>query len=334
MSKAAKTMQADGGALMVTRLGDIDFKKKPVTPQLFLCKPNKEAISKMSEAYNIVFNQKLGALNEISFVLPVFIDKHHVIDRNENADIIKGRYLIKLVLGTYTEFFVVTSLSRNGKDDGEIIEVQCLSLGFEMNDKIIRDYSAVSKSATELLNDILIDTIWKIGYIDSEFDLKRRGLEVSSSTVLELVFEVAKTFNALVVWDTLNRTVSLNKPDLVGLDKGFKIKYGKYLESLNQEDNAEEIITRLKMYGKEDISIREINPTGTTYIEDFNYFVYPYREVRNYSEQIYNSSDMKSNWTHNDSDWADNNGALNLVNNTNNRSLIVKPDSLSSKNYH
>ncbi|WP_076145976.1 phage tail spike protein [Paenibacillus odorifer] len=315
------------------RLGDIDFKRNPVTPQLFLCKPNKQSVSKMGEAFSVTFSQKLGALNELNFTLPVFVEKHHGMIRNKNADMIKGRYLIKFVLGTHTEFFVITNLSKIGKDSGETIEIKALSLGFEMNDKIIRNYTAVSKTATELLNDLLVDTIWKVGYVDSEFDLKYRGLEVSSGTVLEQVFEVAKTFNALVVWDTLKRTMSLVKPDLVGQDKGFKIKYGKYLESFNQEDNAEEIITRLKMYGKEDISIREINPTGTTFIEDFNYFVYPYQESRNYINQIYSSSEMKQLWTHNASDWSETNGALSLIVNSNDRTLITNPFALSSKNY-
>ncbi|WP_090739504.1 phage tail spike protein [Paenibacillus sp. Mc5Re-14] len=276
------------------RLGDIDFKKKPVTPQLFLCKPNKQTISKMGEAYSITFSQKLGALNELNFVLPVFIDKHHIVERNPNADMMKGRYLVKLVLGSYEEYFIVTNLTKEGQEDGETIEIQAMSLGYEMNDKLIRDYTAVSKNATGLLNDLLVDTIWRVGYVDGEFDLKYRGLEVSSNTVLELVFEVAKTFNALVAWNTLNRTVSFLRPDLVGQDKGFRIKYGKYLESLNQEENAEEIITRMKMYGKEDISIREINPTGTTYIEDFNYFVYPYQENRKYFKNVISDRTISS----------------------------------------
>ncbi|MCY9758379.1 phage tail protein [Paenibacillus alvei] len=313
------------------RLGDIDFNRKPVTPQLFMCKPNKQSISKMSEAYNIRFSQKLGTLNELNFTLPMYIEKHHSINRNENADKIKGRYLVKLVLGSYTEFFVITNLNKSGKDSGEELEIQALSLGFEMNDKILRDYTAVSKTATEILNEIMIDTIWKVGYVDAEFDLKRRGLEVSSSTVLEQVFEVAKTFNALVVWDTLKRTVSFQKPDLVGLNKGFKIRYGKYLEQLNQDDNAEEIITRLKMYGKEDISIREINPTGTTYIEDFNYFVYPYQEVRKYSMKNYSSTDIKRSWEHTASDWADRNGVL--VCNANSKTLIANASATSDRNY-
>jgi phage minor structural protein len=318
---------------MITRLGDIDFRKKPVKPQLFLCKPNKEAIAKMNEAYHINFSQKLGALNELTFRLPVYIDKHHMMERNENADVIKGRYLVKLVLGKYQEYFIINQIEKIGQDEGEYLEIKSLSLGFELNDKIIRDYEVSSKTATQLLNDILIDTIWTIGYVDSEFDLKYRGLKVSSSTVLELVFEIAKTFNALIIWDTVNRKISFFRPENTGQDKGFKIKYGKYLEGLNQEDNAEEVITRLKLYGKEDISIREINPTGTTYIEDFTYFMYPYKETRNYTSQIYNSSDILNFWTYKAGDWIDSLGKIKLIATNQNQSIIINPSAMSAKNY-
>lgn len=263
---------------MVMRLGDIDYKRIPLTAQLFLCKPNKEVISKINEAYQVTYNPKLGALNELSFSIPVFIEKRHVMEKNQNVDLIKGRFLVKLVLGKHEEFFIITQTEKKGEESGEEYAVTALSLGFELNDKLIREYKAVSLTATELLEDALADTIWNVGYVDSEFDLKYRGLEISSSTVLEVVFEIAKTFNALVVWDSLNRRVGLYKPDSVGLDRGLKIKYGKYLETLNLEDNSEEVITRLRMYGKENLSIREINPTGTTYIEDLRFFTYPYEE--------------------------------------------------------
>ncbi|TVX86083.1 phage tail spike protein [Paenibacillus agilis] len=314
------------------RLGDIDYRKKPVVPQLFLCKPNKLIISKLSDAYGVKYSQKLGALNELNFTLPVFSDKHHTYMRNHNASIIKGRYLVKMVLGHYTEFFVINNLSISA-EEGETIDIQAMSLGYEMNDKILRSYEAVSKSATEILNEVLVDTIWRVGYVDSEFDMKRRGFNVSSNTVLESVFEVAKTFNALVVWDTIKRTVSFVRPELTGQDKGLKIKYGKYLESLNQEDNAEEIFTRLRMYGKEDISIREINPTGTTYIEDFSYFIYPYKEERKYFKQIYNSSDMKYFWLHNDVDWVESGNTLQCIANGSGKTSIINTGALNHKDY-
>lgn len=272
------------------RLGEVDFRKKPVNLEMFLCKPNKEIISKLSEAYEETLSLKLGALNELNFKLPQFVERKHMIARNVHADIIKGRYLIRILLGDYEEYFIINNIQKDGSDE-ETLSISTLSLGYQLNDKIIRDYNEVSKSATEQLNDILKDTDWSIGYIDSEFDMKRRALEVSSSTVLELIFEIAKTFNALAVWDTLKKQVSFYKPDNVGLNRGFKIKYGKYLESLNQEDNTEEVVTRLKLYGKEDLTIRELNPLGTTYIEDLTFFIFPfkrdsYRNVISHSDYM------------------------------------------------
>jgi hypothetical protein len=186
-----------------------------------------------------------------------------------------------------------------------------------------------------LLTDLLKDSIWKIGYVDSEFDLKYRQFSVTSSTVLELVFEVGKTFNALVVWDTLNREISLYMPENVGIDRGFTVKYGKYLEGLNQEDNTEEVITRLKMYGKEDISIRAINPTGTTYIEDFNYFIYPYSETTSYTKTAFTSTTVIANWSNNgaSTDWIADSGNVKLTVNDPSIKIIYNPSDIGLKNY-
>jgi len=292
------------------KLGEIDFTKKVINPIIYLCKPNKEIISIINESYNIVYSKKLGSLNELVFRIPNTIEKFHTMAMNDNATMIRGRYLLKLRLGNYEEYFIVSTVSKTFDISEEFLEVKAFSLGYELNDKIIRGLEVTSKTATELLNLLLVDTIWNIGYIDSEFDLKMRGLNVSSSTVLELVFQVAETFNALVVWDSLKREINFFRPDTVGEDKGFSIKYGKYLESLNQEDNSEEVITRLKVYGEEDLTIRSVNPTGTTYIEDFSYFLAPYKEERDYSETAISSLNIKNDWTIDDTSLVSVNGDI------------------------
>lgn len=322
------------------RIGEVDLNKKVIKYELFLCKPNKDIIAKMNEAYGVNFGSKLGSLNELNFKLPIFMDKKHRLVRNLNADIIKGRYLVKLVLGNYEEYFIINQIDKVGNKE-EAIEIKTLSLGYELNDKIIRGYKASvdseiansrPKNAVELLNDMLQETIWKIGYVDSEFELKYRSFEVSSSTVLETVIDIAETFNALIVWDTINRKINFYKPDNVGIDRGFKIKYGKYLESLNQEDNSEEIITRLSMFGKEDISIHALNPTGTSYIEDLTYFLFPYSEVKDYSKASFSPTVINS-WSKygNINAW---NVEANKIKHNNSalESLIINKDT-SAKNY-
>lgn len=279
------------------KLGDIDFSKETIKAELSLCKPSKEIISILNTAYDISFDESLGALNSLEFKLPFFIDKHHQIVRNDVVDIIKGRYIVYLELGNHREYFIINQIDKVGNGNTEHVEVSCLSLAYELNDTILRDLELVSENCSSILKILLKDTIWKIGYVDSEFDLINRSFNVSSSNVFEAISDLSKTFNALIKYDSIKREVSMIRPELSGIDRGFSVSYEKYLDSMNEEDNSEEVITRLKMYGNENISIQEVVPSGQPYIEDFSYFVYPYKENVQKVEEVISGSDIFNNWS-------------------------------------
>jgi phage minor structural protein len=260
-----------------TKLGKIDLKKESSKPKLKLCKPNREIIDNINNAYDIKFNQKLGALDELTFRIPNFVNRRHEIVKIDSSRIIKGKYLIKFVLENYEEYFIISSITKNGGDE-EYLDIEAYSLGFELNSKLLREIEEDSMNAQEQLEFVLEKTNWNVGYVDSEFVMKYRSLEVSKGTVLETIVNIAKTFNALIVWDTKNRRVSFYMPSNIGQDKGFKIKYGKLLENVEENDNADNIITRLYLYGKEGMSVQSVNPTGAPYIEDYSVYLQPYEE--------------------------------------------------------
>ncbi len=270
---------------------DIDLNLKPQKPQLFLCKPNKQIIGKLKESFNINLKLSLRQLNELSFSLPYEIEINHELVKNDNINKLKERYLIKLVLGNYIEWFIINELTDSVQEDQDTKEIHTFSLGYELRDKLIRDYEVTSYNATQVLTDALSSTIWNIDYIDADFDIMYRSFEVANATILDFVYQIAETFNALVVWETENRTISFYQPDNIGNDKGFIIKYGKYLKSLNKVSNADEMATRLKVFGKDGLSIQRVNPTGSNFIEDFSYFMYPYAEDEN-GNVIYHSDYM------------------------------------------
>ncbi|RNB52674.1 hypothetical protein EDM57_21035 [Brevibacillus gelatini] len=273
-------------------LGDIDLSKKPVKPQIFLAKPNRTIIAKLSEAHDIVFNKRLGSLNELSFSIPYELDINHEFVRNPNVDLIRHRYLLKLVLNKYEEWFIIDKCVDSMTDEGDIKQVTAFSLGYELNDKIIRAYKEDSKSASQVLLDALRNTLWNIGSIDAEFDVKFRSFDVSSKTVLDFVYEIAETFNALILWDTQNRRIHFYNHELIGNNLGLKFSYGKYLKSLDREIEPDEMTTRLKVYGKDNLSIQRVNPTGTDYIENFGYFMYPF--VRDENRNVLSHSEYMS----------------------------------------
>jgi phage minor structural protein len=273
-------------------LGAIDYNKKPQRPQLFLCKPDRTIIAKLKEAYNINHTLKLGNINELSFSLPIQIDMAGELVDNPHIEMIKGRYLIKLINGNFVEWYIITKITDTADDNGDSKTIECFSLPYELKDKNMRTYSVTSYNATQVLTDILSNTTWTTGYIDADFDLKYRSFDVSKTTVLDFVFQVAETFGALIIWNTENRTINFYKPENIGVNRGLTVSYRKYLKSINKEEDYENVVTRLKVFGKDGLSIQRVNPTGTNYIEDFSYFMYPFQ--RDANKNVLQHSDYMS----------------------------------------
>lgn len=270
-------------------LGDINPYKKPAKPQIFLARPNGMIISKLSEAYNIKQNIKLTSLNEITFDLPYYYDFYHKQKKNNNAEIIKERYLLEVNINKQKEVYIINKINDQMDEEKDYMSISAFSLGYELKDKMIRGLKIESKNARQSLYEVLSETLWTIDNIDPDFERTYRDFDFSSTTVLDAVFKIAYTFNAVIQWNTLKRTIRLVKPEHTGINRGLKFKYGHYLKSLGKESNADEMVTRLKVYGKDGLSIERVNPTGQNYIEDFSYFMYPFS--RDANKNVLSSSD-------------------------------------------
>jgi hypothetical protein len=259
--------------------------------QLEIAKPNRDVIGYITEAFNIEQNIKLGQINELSFTIPYEIEKNFTLVRNPNVDKLKSRYLVRATFKDQKEWFIISNLNNTFNEDGkEFLNVKLYSLGYQLKDKKIRTWVGVyidgefrkeSLNAQQVLDDLLSETTWGIDYIDSEFLTKYRSFDFNNTTVLDAVFEVARTFGAIIQWNTENRTISLLKQENIGINKGFRLSYGKYLKSLSKEERSDEMITRLRVYGKDGLSIQRVNPLGTDYIEDFSYFMQGFQRDEN-----------------------------------------------------
>ncbi|WP_411735137.1 phage tail protein [Paenibacillus sp. M2] len=263
-------------------LGEIDHNRKPIQPQYFLAKPNREIISKLSEIFNDGIDVKLNDVSELSFSLPYFIDKHHKLKPNKNVELIKERYLIKVVTGIKIEWFIVNDISDN-LDDSDVMDIKCFSLTRELADKLIKSYEVESYGADKVIEDMLRlgNTIWNIDYIDADFKLSKRSFEFPSSTVLEAIYSIAEVYNAIVTLDTDERTLSMTKPELTGINMGFTVSHGKLMKSMSRNRSSEEMVTRLSASGKDGLGIQKVNPTGQNYIENYGYFIYPFERDAN-----------------------------------------------------
>ena len=271
------------------------------SPRLFLAKPNKEIIAELSESYNINYNPKLGNIAELSFSIPTEIESQHKLIRNPHLDQIKYKYLIKFQDENITEWFLINNPKPEAKEV-DTLQVECFSLPFELNDKLVREYKTVNDEgieapknllqiATELLTNSSWKTLWttNINVIDADFLTKYRIVEIPSATVLDAIFTVAQKFGALVIFDTENRIVKFDKPQDVGIYRGLNFDLGKYLTGLNQSLDTSSFCSQLKIYGKDGLTINSVNITGSNYLSDYSFFIYPFE--KNASGDIISSSD-------------------------------------------
>lgn len=277
---------------MFTKLGQINRGLKPIKPQFSLTTPNRVQVAKLKEAYNATHLFKLDALGELTMDIPYTISRGGEIVENKNIEKIKPLYYIKVALGNNVEWYVINQISEKS-DKSEYKTIHAFHLPYVLSYNSIRELELTTVSCTEAVSTALEETDWSVGLIDPVFDDKFRTFEVSSKSILDFLYEIAETFEALITWDTTNQKVNFVKPDTYGQNRGLTVSYGKYLKSLSVDHQLDEMVTRLYLYGENGMSIQRVNPTGQPYIESFEYFMYPFKrdENRNVLSKSYYMSD-------------------------------------------
>lgn len=255
------------------------------SPKLYVCKANKQTIDHVKDYYDASLTIRFSALNTLNFTVPA--EKHtgieNVLAQNPVINSLRERNLIRMEWMGQTEYFVIMKTEKFMEQDGyESISYQCFSLGVQIASFLIRSYEEESKPLSYHVKLFLAETNWKLDYVDVDFDLMERTYEVATANALQCIFDICEKFNAAVVFNTDKKTVSFHHPKNVGKNRGLQLKKGKSLETFNVAIDAEAITTRLKPYGADDLNIRRLSPTGSDYIEDYSFFMYPFAYTGDY----------------------------------------------------
>jgi len=274
-------------------LGDIDFLKKPIEPQLFLTKPNRFVIDKISDAYGIQLDRNINAVDTLKFKVPYYRSENNRLVYNRYVDKLRELYHIRLNFGSSDFWFIITKITETSTENEEYKEIECNALPFELSYRNIKSYIAESKGAIYVLEEILADTRWVLDNVDPDFELSKRTFEFQDNTLLDCIYQVAETYNAAVEFDSENRSISLIKAQFHGQYRGSNFSDGNLLKSFDKESNTDEQITRIRPEGKDGMTINAVNPTGQSYIADYSYFMYPFQrdEDRNVIQSSYYMSD-------------------------------------------
>lgn len=249
-------------------------------------------IANLSESYDAVYSVKLGNVNEISFSVPYYIDGESDRVENDSIELIKQKMYLRVEYNNKKEWMIIDEVEDIGDGDKKHMLVTAFSNVYENSHKRIRGMEIEVANPEEYYGRILEDSSWTLGEVDSLFKDIYRSFDIGDTTVLDAIITGAETYGAVLDFDSENKEINLMDIERRSKYRGLHINYRNFLQSISRKSTSDEMTTRMHVSGADGIDISRVNPTGMPYLEDFSYFLYPFK--RDDEKNVIVSSDYMS----------------------------------------
>ena len=246
-------------------------------------------ITSLKNITNFNYKAFFIGIDEISFNIPAYRSENDGRKvKNEIYDLVDGEYYILL---NDKKYFIIDEINEKADDDGNTYkEVHAYSREYELSQKKLVDYKADSRVLYDSSNTMLdglekgvlnyifnhITKSWSIGDVDADIILKdvHRALDFPNTNLIQVFQELQKTFNCIFKFDTINQKIDIVEmdPTKIGQNQGLYISNGNFIKSLSKNIKYDEVKTRLFVYGKDNVSIQSISPTGQPFLDNFDAF--------------------------------------------------------------
>lgn len=231
------------------------------------------------QAYDLSVTTEISGWKEIAFSLPQTVNGR----RNHRWDFVRSGYLIRLERDGLYDWFLLNAPKRSHKGLAVSASITCQHLCAQLNKKNLYltfdDENGIG-TAQYLLEQTLANTGWRLGYCETFYESdgvteKVRSIKSENKRgAYLLISDICKLFGARPVFDGEEKTVSVYS--LNRHDELLELNFGKNLTSVDQKEDAENIVTRLYVEGEYGdfgyVGIDEVNPTGLPFLLDFSYF--------------------------------------------------------------
>lgn len=266
-------------------LVDINPDAVPIKYELTLCKLDEEPLQSLKNITDFETRPYFANIDEISFKVPLHRTQNDGTKiRNELYDLVDGNMLV--LVNEMKYFMLIKPKAVSNKKTGETYkEVLGYSREYEFSRKQIIGYEGISRKIYDInnakdengleigfLNYVERRTSWKVGYVNADIMLKYRGLNFPKVNMLQSFQEVQKTFGCLFKFDTINKIINVYEVTQLGTNQGLYISDRNFINKISQEINDDEIVTRLTLYGQDNISIQKLNIGGQPWIQNLSFF--------------------------------------------------------------
>lgn len=249
-------------------------------PKLWLCKPNKQRIERLASFTKLSGTFKYTNLNQLTFQLPLmeFNEETKQVERNKSIDMVKSKYLIEYRYNGFKDYLVIDDIKKTS-NDSDYITIVADSLASELNKKSANEIELLGSTLAQMNNKIfeVYAPLWKLGYVDPKLADVKRELTSSNTTANALIDQICSLFDAVAIYNNIDRVVDYYHKDNVGTNRGLRVRENSYLKSFEDQFVSKDIVTRLYPFGNNGLTIQGVNPAGSSYIEDFSFFMAPFK---------------------------------------------------------
>lgn len=250
-----------------------------------LCRPDKTIIYNMTDIINPVYTQIYGGINTFDFEIPYYVTDYTGTQvKNELIDIVQQFYLI---LFNDAEYFVIDFPTMISNEEKDVMQVKSYGLAYQLAFKRIRNFQTGTIERPVAILSTTIDYIlqdktdWTVdlssigNYIKEDGSQESlnspnlvRMMDISDATVLEAINQVCEKWDCVPIFNSLTKTIGFVDYKVDGSFLGLVISPGRYLKNI-QMDKVNDLVTKLNVFGVNDVSIQSLTTTGEGFLTDY-----------------------------------------------------------------
>lgn len=254
----------------VIPFSNIDY--SDVSP-IVLKTANGTTLGTLGYAHNIQLEAKYNETSALSFDLPLIVNGDTT---PHYYDVVGMRHILLPEIGE----FVIVNPNESGDGVHKYKHVQCYSIEYEFSYKSIvlaeDTYQFYSTNDSNSILRIIMDLMpsWSLGTIDDVVKTKWRTFSVDGENLYNFIKNtVQQTYECIFEFDTLSKTVNVRDVNSVVTQQPVFMSQQNLLKEVEVSEDTESIVTRLAVYGADDISIHDVNPIGGDYLINLDYFM-------------------------------------------------------------
>lgn len=245
-------------------------------PTMLLKSHSGRMFGSLGHYMNLKMELKYTDISTITFDYPAYIDG----TKAPFYDDLIGDRLIQI--DPYG-IFILRNPEIKGDGISERKSCQCYSLEYELSNKKItlesgtfKFYNPINPGDLHTLLGRVLEKVknWRIGSVDSNLWTRYRTFDETEVGLHSFLIDtVQKTYNCVFSFNSYTRTIDVLDADKETAVLPVYLSYDNLIKESTVTEVDDNLFTKIGVYGSEDLSIRDVNPIGSAYLYNLDYYI-------------------------------------------------------------